>query len=109
MEQTPGTSKALLGAVIGMGLLIVAGTVTLVGVIIHRMNAGPAHPALSAHIPLQDAPHTPLSLPAGTRLISMTRVEDNLLALHVSENGHEKVLLWRVSTQSLLPGLDVPQ
>lgn len=108
MEQTPGTPKALMAAVIGMGILIVVGTVGLVGVIIHRMGSHTpsAGPTLSAPaVPLQDAPAHPV-LPAGTHLISMARVRDDLLALHVSTNGEERILLWQVSTGRILPGID---
>lgn len=108
MEETPGTPKALLVAVIGMGVLIIAGTVTLVGVILHRMNAGPTPPPLPATIPLQDNGQAAVTLPPGTRLISMARVRDDLVALHVSENGQDKVLLWRVSARAIYPGLELP-
>lgn len=36
------TPKALLVAVIGMGVLIVVGVVVLAGVLIHRMSSKPA-------------------------------------------------------------------
>lgn len=110
MEETPGTPKALLVAVIGMGVLIIAGTVTLVGVILHRMNAGPTPLPLPlpATIPLQDNGQAAVTLPPGTRLISMARVRDDLVALHVSENGQDKVLLWRVSAHAIYPGLEFP-
>ncbi|KXV78636.1 MULTISPECIES: hypothetical protein [Acetobacter] len=108
MEQTPGTPKALMAAVIGMGILIVVGTLGLVGVIIHRMGSHTpsTSAALSAPaVPLQDAPARPV-LPAGTHLISMARVRDDLLALHVSTNGEDRILLWQVSTGRILPGID---
>ncbi|MGO3517419.1 MAG: DUF6476 family protein [Acetobacter cibinongensis] len=110
LEEPPRTSKALLAAVIGMGVLIVAGTVTLVGVIIHRMNSHPAPPALPAALPLQDATPeaAPPTLPAGTRLLSVTRVQDGLLALHVTENGQDKILLWQVNAHKILQGLSAP-
>lgn len=108
MEQTPGTPKALMAAVIGMGILIVLGTGGLVGVIIHRMGAHPppAGAALSAPpVPLQNAT-TPPTLPAGTRLISMTRVQDGLLALHINDVGQDRILLWQVGTDHLIPGVE---
>ncbi|KXV61458.1 hypothetical protein AD948_01585 [Acetobacter senegalensis] len=108
VEETPGTPKALLAAVIGMGILIIAGTITLVWVILHRMNAGPTHPSLPASVPLQEDAQGPVTLPPGTRLLSMARVQDDLLALHVSENGQDKVLLWQVSTHRLRSGLILP-
>ena len=66
-----------------MGILIVVSTLGLVGVIIHRMGSHTpsTSAALSAPaVPLQDAPARPV-LPAGTHLISMARVRDDLLAL----------------------------
>lgn len=109
MEQTPGTPKALMAAVIGMGILIVVGTVTMVGVIIHRMGAHkpPVSLAVSAPaVPLQDIAAAHPALPAGTHLINMARVQDDLLALHVSANGEDRILLWQVSTGRLLPGVE---
>lgn len=112
MEQVvepPRTPKALLAAVIGMGVLIVFGTITLVAIIIHRMNSHPATAALPVHVPLQDAALPAPALPPGTKILSMARVQDNLLALHILENGMtEKVLLWDVNAHTLTQGLLLP-
>lgn len=107
MDQTPGTPKALMAAVIGMGILIVVGTLGLVGVIIHRMgsHAPPAPKALSLPaVPLQDAA-TPPALPAGAHLVSMTRIQEGLMALHVTENGQDRILLWQLGADHLTLGV----
>lgn len=108
VEEPPRTPKALLAAVIGMGVLIVVGTVTLVGVIIHRMNAHPPQTALPASVPLQENALPAPTLAPGSKLLGMARVQDDLLALHVSENGHDKIVLWQVSTHKLMQGLTLP-
>lgn len=108
MEQTPGTPKGLMAAVIGMGLLIVVGTVALVGVIIHRMGSHtpPSGTAITARaVPLQNAAAPPV-LPAGTRLISMARVQDGLMALHIADNGQDRILLWQIGTDHLILGVE---
>jgi len=108
-DNIPRTPKALTAAVIIMGVLIIVGTVTLVGLIIHRIgHHSNAQSALPAHVPLQDAVTTQTELPPGTTLTGMTRVQDDLLALQVNENGEQKILLWQVSTRRLLPGLTIP-
>ncbi|GAN69539.1 hypothetical protein [Acetobacter orleanensis] len=108
MEQTPGTPKALMAAVIGMGILIVVGTVGLVGVIIHRMGAHkpPIDAALSLPpVPLQTAATLPV-LPPGARLMSMARVREGLMALHINEVGRDRILLWHVGSDHLIPGVE---
>jgi len=108
VEEPPRTPKALLAAVIGMGVLIVVGTVTLVGVIIHRMNSQHTPAVLPASVPLQDTALPAPSLAPGSKLLSMARVQDDLLALHISENGQDKIMLWQVSTHKLMQGLTLP-
>jgi hypothetical protein len=115
------TPRALLGAVIGMGVLIVVGTAFLIGVILHRMNGG-GHQAPPG-VPLVEAPPVPASamgpgragpnvpvvhLPLGAdeHLLGMTRVQDGLIALHVSGPHGERVLLWQVGAGQVRPGLD---
>ncbi len=115
------TPRALLGAVIGMGVLIVVGTAFLIGVILHRMNGG-GHQAPPG-VPLVEAPPAPASitvpggvgagvpvvhLPLGAdeHLLGMTRVQDGLVALHVSGPHGERVLLWQVGAGQVRPGLD---
>lgn len=106
------TPKALLVAVIGMGVLIVVGVVVLAGVLIHRMSSKPTQPslppvALSDNIPSPNMPPAHAMLPAGVQLLSVTRVQDNVLALHVTEHGQDRILLWNVLTGQVRTGLDV--
>lgn len=108
VEEPPRTPKALLAAVIGMGVLIVVGVVTLVGVIIHRMNTHPTQTSLPTGVPLQESTLPTPTLAPGSKLLSMARVQDDLLALHISENGQDKIVLWQVSTHKLMQGLTLP-
>ncbi|AOW46918.1 hypothetical protein A4S02_09235 [Acetobacter ascendens] len=106
------TPKALLMAVIGMGVLIVVGVVVLAGVLIHRMSGKPTPAnlppvALSDATPSANLPTAHATLPAGEQLLSVTRVRDNVLALHVTKNGQDRILLWDVPTGQLRTGLDV--
>jgi hypothetical protein len=48
--------------------------------------------------------HLPLG--ADEHLLGMTRVQDGLVALHVSGPHGERVLLWQVGTGQVRPGLD---
>lgn len=62
-------------AVVVMGVLIVAGTTTLVVVVFHRLSSlPPSHPT------------APLDEPSGTRIISMVPVADGL-ALALTGGG----------------------
>ena len=104
-EQDYKTPKALMAAVVGMGLLIIAGGVILVGVVIHRMNS-PQHPAIGTTIPLTDARTAHLALGSEEHLLSMARVRDDLLALHIAGKGQERIMLWNVVTGQIQPGLE---
>lgn len=99
------TPKALMAAVVGMGVLIIVGLVVLVGVVIHRMN-DPHQPALPASIPLTDTRTARLPLGPDEHLLSMTRVHDDLLALHITSREHERIVLWNVTTGQVQPGLE---
>ncbi|MFT8586916.1 hypothetical protein [Acetobacter papayae] len=113
------TPRALMVAVVGMGVLIVVGTALLIGVILHRMNGG-GHKA-PAGVPLVEATPAPavvtaptgpgapvvhLPLEPGERLQDLTRVQDGLVALQVSGPHGDRVLLWQVGTGQVRPGLD---
>ncbi len=104
-KQDYKTPKALMAAVVGMGGLIILGVVVLVGVVIHRM--GGHHPStIAASIPLTDAHTTQLALGADEHLLAMTRVHDDLLAIHIAGKGHERIMLWNVATGQVQPGLE---
>lgn len=116
------TPRALLAAVIGMGVLIVVGTAFLIGVIMHRMNGGghsappgvplveaPSAPATSKVPPLAaglEVPPVHLPLGEGEHLLGLTRVQDGLVALHVSGPHGDRVVLWQVGSGQVRPALD---
>lgn len=104
-EQDYKTPKALMAAVVGMGGLIIVGVVILVGVVIHRMS-GPHHPAVATTIPLTDARTARLALGPDEYMLGMTRVHDDLLAIHIAGKGQERVMLWNVATGQVQPGLE---
>ncbi len=87
--------RAMLVLVIAMGVLILAGTATLIGVVVHRLAAGHrpvpiAGPVLGA-APGVAALHQE---PPGTRITAMTRQSDTLLAIALSGGGPDRVLVW---------------
>ena len=91
---TRGT-KLLLAAVIAMGVVILVATAVLVATLVHRLTHR-APPAIVA-IPAPAADRAPLSLgqPAGTRLVSVVRQSDTLLALTLSGGGlPDRLLVW---------------
>ncbi|MBO1325267.1 hypothetical protein K2X14_07930 [Acetobacter sp. TBRC 12305] len=117
-QQEYKTPKALMAAVIGMGVLIVLGTAGLVGVILHRMNA--PHAPTTATVPLVDTPRMEpsraevppaaahLSLGTGERVLSTTRVRDNVLALHIGGPRGDRLVLWDATSGQVWTGLDAP-
>ncbi|MCI1244333.1 DUF6476 family protein [Acetobacter fabarum] len=107
-EQDYKTPKALMAAVVGMGVLIIVGVVVLVGVVIHRMNA-PHQPALASAIPLTDARNAHLALGPDEHMLAITRVHDDLLAIQIASKEHERIMLWNVATGQVQPGLETTQ
>ncbi|AQS87499.1 hypothetical protein A0U93_05615 [Neoasaia chiangmaiensis] len=77
-----------MGAVIGMGVLIVVGTIGLGAVIVHRLAHG--------HIPSATVAATELALsvPAGTQVRSVTAVGDGRLAVQLHAENADRVVLW---------------
>lgn len=99
--------RALVVAVVGMGVMLVFGTIALVAAIVLR---GHARPALVAGVPDRpvpgiDAPGMapqgidPLHLgePQGSRIVAVGEAADGLLLLTLSGGGADRVLLvdWR--------------
>lgn len=72
---------ALKWLVIGMGVLIVAGTVTLVALVVQRAGGNPSMPPVS------------LGQPAGTRILSVGSAEGRIAVLVARPDGTERVLL----------------
>ncbi|MDE7548856.1 hypothetical protein PY793_12805 [Acetobacter fabarum] len=104
-EQDYKAPKALMAAVVGMGVLIIIGVVVLVGVVIHRMNA-PHPPALTSATPLTDVRDAHLALGPDEHMLAITRVHDDLLAIQIAGREHERIMLWNVATGQVQPGLD---
>lgn len=103
--------RALKILVIAMGLLLVAGTLGLAFVILHRLSSKP--PTTMAQI-VPTHGHADITLPAGTHLVGMTAIGDRL-ALHVQGPGGDAILLIDptsgtiLETMELHESLTVPQ
>lgn len=93
-------TKALLAAVIVMGVMILLGTAVLISVVvsraIHRPNQVGAPSAVAPARIDRTAPVllTALDQPPGTRIASVTRQSDTLLAVTLSGGGSDRLLIW---------------
>ena len=96
-------SRALLAAVIGMGVLLFIGSLALVGVLVHRMM----HPAPApAAVVAGTVTAPPVSMGAdaagdlvmdeapGTHVQAVTARPDGLLAVVLGGGGADRVVLW---------------
>ena len=94
--------RALKFLVVGMGVLIVAGTVTLVVLLVQRAGGGREAASL---------PAVSLNLPAGSRILGIAGAGDHL-AVHVQRPDGERILLLEPRTGRVLgevaPGAAVP-
>jgi hypothetical protein len=96
--------RALLAAVIIMGVLIVLGSATLIAVIIGRATHRTPHanaPVMpSAGATAGDvAPVLVLGQPPGTRIASVTRQSDTLLAVALTGGGiADRLLIWDLAS-----------
>jgi|GEM_PF-1220428 len=89
-----GATKALLGAVIVMGVLIVVGTAVLVSVVIRRALHGDETAPVAA---LSVTPVArSLGEPAGTRIAAAVRQSDRLLDLLLTGGGPDRIVVWDV-------------
>ena len=82
--------RGLMAAVIGMGVLIVAGVTVLVVVMVQRMSAPPA-PIASAVV-TAPAAETLIDEPAGTRVATISLAGDHL-ALQLNGGGPDRVVV----------------
>ncbi|MCQ0040952.1 MAG: hypothetical protein NF693_01600 [Bombella sp.] len=117
-SNPPRTPRALVAAVIIMGVMIILGTVLLVGIIIHRMmNHSSASPAPAAS-ELSRAAAGPaflagpalLKLPrqADEQVMAVTARPDGLLAVTLKTGqGDARILLWQPEQARLVAELDL--
>ncbi len=101
--QTRGM-KALLAAVIVMGVMILLGTAVLIGTVARRAMRVPPGPAATARL-LPDAAIRQLTLdqPPGTRIASVVRQSDTVLAVILSGGGRaDRLLLCDVAAGRLV-------
>ncbi len=80
-------TRALLALVIVMGVLILTGTAGLIAVVVHRLSQprAIATAAIPAVLPQE---------PEGTRITTLTRQSDTVLAIALTGGGPDRVLLW---------------
>ncbi len=101
--QTRGL-RALLAAVIVMGVMILLGTAVLIGTVARRAMRS-ADVAAATAPPLADGTMRQLTLdqPPGTRIASVVRQSDRVLAVTLSGGGRaDRLLLWDVATGRLV-------
>ena len=88
-------TRALLAAVIVMGVMILVGTGALIGVIASRAVHPPRPAALSAGL----LPSIVLDQPPGTRITAVARQSDTLLAVTLGGGGAgDRLLVWDTIT-----------
>lgn len=95
--------KALLAAVIIMGIAIVLGTGVLIATVVHRaMHPASQAPAISAQgMRGQGVAPATLTLgePSGTRIVSVMRQSDTAIAVAMSGGGiPDRLVIWDLST-----------
>lgn len=94
--------RGLMTAVIGMGVLIVAGVTVLVVVMVQRMSSPPA-PNASAVVasapspPVTDATAALIDEPAGTRISAVSLAGDRL-AVQLAGGGPDRVVIMDTRT-----------
>lgn len=83
--------RALKIVTIGMGVLIVFGTMTLVGIIVHRITSRGA-PEATATAPVPATAAAALDEPEGTRIAAIAAVNDRL-AVQLQGGGADRIVL----------------
>jgi hypothetical protein len=84
--------KALLTAVIVMGVMIVLGTAVLISAVVSRTMHKPPSAGATAAV----APALLLAQPSGTRITSVTRQSDTLVVVGLAGGGGDRLLVWDV-------------
>ncbi|OUJ14531.1 hypothetical protein [Acetobacter sp. DsW_063] len=89
MEQGSVAHRGLLAAVIGMGAMIVVGTVVLLVVVAHRLSH-PTRPATAQSLSAS------LHEPEGSHIAGITWRDGDTLAVQLTGGGPDRVILWDV-------------
>ncbi|MDT8870973.1 hypothetical protein RAA17_07165 [Komagataeibacter rhaeticus] len=111
-------SRALLAAVIGMGVLLFVGSLVLVGVLVHRVMhprsvvAAGAPPATLPAPPVAGSGHGAdvlmMDEAPGTHVTSVTARPDGLLAVVLSGgDGADRIVVWDPAGQHIVARLVV--
>lgn len=87
MPDTPGV-RALKFAVIGMGVLIVLGVLTVIGRIVYLANQGPRQASTVAVSGAKLAASPRLSLPAGAQIRQVSLSGDRMAVHYESASGN---------------------
>ncbi|WP_062497774.1 hypothetical protein [Gluconobacter potus] len=105
-NSEPQTPKALLAAVILMGVLIIAAVFGLIGVIAYRFLH--PRPSVTATVPLAEGGFSRLALPLGPgeHITAVTSRPDGLMAVTLSGAGSDRVLLWNPEAGKIAAELD---
>ncbi len=93
--------RVLLALNIIMGILIVAGVVTIVVTLINRA----AHPHVAAVAVTQG--HADLHLPAGARIAGMTGAGDRVVLHIVTADGHDRLLSLDPASGAVTETIDI--
>lgn len=108
-------SRALLAAVIGMGIVLAVGSLVLVGVLVHRISHPRATAPAAVTAPVtttmavlpQDLGRLVLDEPAGTHVTSIARQADMALAVALTGGGADRVIIWDLAHNRIIGRLQV--
>ncbi|WP_075631502.1 hypothetical protein [Novacetimonas hansenii] len=106
-------SRALLAAVIGMGIVLAVGSLVLVGVLAHRIShpraTAPATAPVTTTMAVlpQDLGRLVLDEPAGTHVTSIARQADMALAVALTGGGADRVIIWDLAHNRIIGRLQV--
>lgn len=105
MPDTPGV-KALKFAVIGMGVMIALGVLTVIGRIVYLANQGPRQASAASSSGARLAQSGKLALPAGAQVKQISLSGDRL-AVHYESAGSTAVAIVDLASGTVLSRIDV--